>query len=65
MTTTPTPPRDPIGAATRHGATFRTLPTGWLAIAHRRGRKLALATFSGPTQAEAAELYCMYFHLKT
>ena len=59
------PEADPaILAATKHGATFDTVPTGHRALAHRRGRPVALATFVAGTKAEAAAMFCRYFHIK-
>ena len=54
-----------IDQATAHGAKFTRQGRDWLASAHRKGRPVALATFIGPTQHEAAALFCAYFHIKT
>lgn len=54
-----------IDQAAAHGAKFTRRGKDWLASAHRKGRAMALATFIGPTQHEAAALFCAYFHIKT
>jgi hypothetical protein len=54
-----------IARATKAGATFHQAGADWIAAAHRRGRcSVPLATFKAPTKAEAAAMFCNYFHLK-
>lgn len=65
---TQAPAVDPIGAATRKGATFEQRQdehgNHWLALAHRRGRPVALVSFAAPTKEAAAQAFCTYFNLK-
>lgn len=53
-----------IGKAEKAGAAFHQAGADWIAAAHRRGRSVPLATFKAPTKAEAASMFCDYFHLK-
>lgn len=63
------PAADPIGAATKRGATFERIePDGygntWTATAHKRGRPVPLVVLKGSTQEAAADAFCHFFHAK-
>jgi hypothetical protein len=59
------PAGDPIGAATRRGATFEQRGAWWLCSSPvKRGRSLPMVVFSDPDQAEAARMFLAYFHFK-
>lgn len=62
---------DWVAAATKRGATFAELaglPQGtnrWSCAAPlKRGQQLPIVTFHHTTQAQAAEAFCRYFHVK-
>lgn len=62
LTTPETSPA--IDAATRHGAQFEQRGREWFAVARRRGRAAALASFASPTKTGAAALFLAYFNHK-
>jgi hypothetical protein len=59
------PAGNPIGAATKHGATFEQRGADWACSSPvKRGRTLPMVVFSDPDQAEAARMFLAYFHFK-
>lgn len=55
---------DALAQATKHGATFEQRGADWFAIAKKRGRPMALASFAAGSQAATAAMYCTYFNLR-
>lgn len=54
-----------VAAAAKHGATFDLRGSVWACVAPiRRGRAMPMAEFLDPDQAEAARMFCAYFHIK-
>lgn len=53
------PPADPVASATKHGATFEQRADAhgnhWLALAHRRGRPVALFDPEHAPDADTAD----------